>query len=126
MRIELDKPLTKTKLRQILKMVGNEGKEIKIIMGTEIFDIDTVVSKNGTIYLCTDSKATSKFYEKRVKEKEENDIITDIIREYDENNPDKYIYTITFDNDWKAKWADYIKRYGLTPVDCPWLQDKIE
>lgn len=68
MRIELDRPLTKTKLRQILKMAGKDGKAIKIIMGTEIFDIDTVVTKNETIYLCTDSKATSDFYEKRVIE----------------------------------------------------------
>ena len=68
MRIELDEPLTKTKLRQILKMAGKDGKAIKIIMGTEIFDIDTVVTKNETIYLCTDSKATSYFYEKRVIE----------------------------------------------------------
>ena len=43
MRIELDKPLTKTKLRQILKMAGTDSTAIKIIMGTEIFDIDTVV-----------------------------------------------------------------------------------
>ena len=33
MRIELDRPLTKTKLRQILKMAGKDGKAIKIIMG---------------------------------------------------------------------------------------------
>ena len=68
MRIELDKPLTKTKMRQILKMAGKDSKAIKIIMGTEIFDIDTVVTKNETIYLCTDSKETSDFYEERVIE----------------------------------------------------------
>lgn len=44
-------------------MAGKDGKAIKIIMGTEIFDIDTVVTKNETIYLCTDSKQTSDFYE---------------------------------------------------------------
>ena len=32
MRIELDKPLTKTKLRQVLKMIGNDAKKIKIII----------------------------------------------------------------------------------------------
>lgn len=128
MRIELDKPLNKTKLRQILKMVGNEGKEIKVIMGTEIFDIDTVVTKNGTIYLCTDSKSTSEFYEKRVKDivDEEDDTKVDDYQDPRFDTYKNYVYTINFDGDWKAKWADYIKRYGLTPVDCPWLQDKIE
>ena len=67
MRIELDAPLTKTKLRQALKMAGSEGKTIKVIMGTEIFDIDTIVSKNNTIYLRTDSKQTSDFYENKVE-----------------------------------------------------------
>lgn len=101
MRIELDKPLTKTKLRQILKMAGKDGKAIKIIMGTEIFDIDTVVTKNETIYLCTDSKATSDFYEKRV--------IEDLPEDYqDPEVPYKPVdCTITGKNEWERKWEEY-------------------
>lgn len=90
MRIELDKPLTKTKLRQILKMAGKDGKAIKIIMGTEIFDIDTVVTKNETIYLCTDSKATSDFYEKRVIEELPDD--EEEQKDYEDHYiPNKYV-----------------------------------
>ena len=88
MRIELDEPLTKTKLRQILKMAGKDGKAIKIIMGTEIFDIDTVVTKNETIYLCTDSKATSDFYEKKVIEELPDD------EEGQKDYEDHYTYCI--------------------------------
>ena len=97
MRIELDRPLTKTKLRQILKMAGKDGKAIKIIMGTEIFDIDTVVTKNETIYLCTDSKATSDFYEKRV--------IEDLPEDYqDPEVPYKPVYyTVISKNEWESK-----------------------
>lgn len=90
MRIELDEPLTKTKLRQILKMAGKDGKAIKIIMGTEIFDIDTVVTKNETIYLCTDSKATSDFYEKRVIEELPDD--EEEQKDYEDHYiPNKYV-----------------------------------
>lgn len=90
MRIELDEPLTKTKLRQILKMAGKDGKAIKIIMGTEIFDIDTVVTKNETIYLCTDSKATSDFYEKRVIEELPDD--EERQKDYEDHCiPNKYV-----------------------------------
>ena len=90
MRIELDEPLTKTKLRQILKMAGKDGKAIKIIMGTEIFDIDTVVTKNEIIYLCTDSKATSDFYEKRVIEELPDD--EEEQKDYEDHYiPNKYV-----------------------------------
>ena len=90
MRIELDEPLTRTKLRQILKMAGKDGKAIKIIMGTEIFDIDTVVTKNETIYLCTDSKATSYFYEKRVIEELPDD--EEEQKDYEDHYiPNKYV-----------------------------------
>lgn len=107
MRIELDEPLTKTKLRQILKMAGKDGKAIKIIMGTEIFDIDTVVTKNETIYLCTDSKATSDFYEKRV--------IEDLPKDYqDPEVPYKPVYyTVTSKNEWERKLEEYRKKHGL-------------
>ncbi len=113
MRIELDKPLTKTKLRQVLKLLGNDAKKIKVIMGTEIFDIDTIVSKNDTMYLCTDSKATSDFYEKRVIE----DLSDDKEDKKDYQDPDipykPVYYTVTHDNEWKRKWEEYRKEHGL-------------
>ena len=116
MRIELDKPLTKTKLRQVLKMIGNDAKKIKIIMGTEIFDIDTIVSKNDIMYLCTDSKQTSKFYEKRVmeelpddEEKEEDDYCDPRIWKYPSH------YTITHNEKYWAEWEKYKKEHGLPP-----------
>lgn len=107
MRIELDRPLTKTKLRQILKMAGKDGKAIKIIMGTEIFDIDTVVTKNETIYLCTDSKATSDFYEKRV--------IEDLPKDCQDSEVpyEPVYYTFTGENEWERKWEEYRKKHGL-------------
>lgn len=117
MRIELDKPLTKTKLRQIIKLLGNGSKVIKVIMGTEIFDIDTIVQKNDTVYLCTDSKATSDFYEKRV--------IEDLP---DEKEIKPYHYTITYSNDWKEKWEKYRKEHGLPPHyvgDTPGFGDDV-
>ena len=117
MRIELDKPLTKTKLRQIIKLLGNGSKVIKVIMGTEIFDIDTIVQKNDTVYLCTDSKATSDFYEKRV--------IEDLP---DEKEIKPYYYTITYSNDWKEKWEKYRKEHGLPPHyvgDTPGFGDDV-
>lgn len=117
MRIELDKPLTKTKLRQIIKLLGNGSKVIKVIMGTEIFDIDTIVQKNDTVYLCTDSKATSDFYEKRV--------IEDLP---DEEKIKPYHYTITYSNDWKEKWEKYRKEHGLPPYyvgDVPNFGDDV-
>lgn len=128
MRIELDKPLTKTKLRQVLKLLGNDAKKIKVIMGTEIFDIDTIVSKNDTMYLCTDSKATSDFYEKRVIE----DLPDDKEDKKDYQDPDipykPVYYTITHDNEWKRKWEEYRKEHGLPPNyvgDTPGFGDDI-
>ena len=111
MRIELDKPLTKTKMRQILKMIGNEGKEIKVIMGTEIFDIDTVVSKNDTIYLCTDSKSTSDFYANKVKNEQSDD----------ENSVDDYYknttYVLKVSDDWVKKYKDFLEEHGYEVGD---------
>ena len=115
MRIELDKPLTKTKLNQALKMIGSGSKKIKIIMGTEIFDVDTIVSKDNTVYLCTDSRETSKFYEKRVieelpddeeEQKDYEDPLTDYI-------PNKYV--IKQCKDWEEKWEEYRKKHNLPP-----------
>lgn len=130
MRIELDKPLTKTKLRQVLKMIGNDAKKIKIIMGTEVFDIDTIVSKNDTMYLCTDSKETSKFYEKRVvkessddEEKEEDDYCDPRVWRY----PNHY-YTITHNEKYWAEWEKYRREHGLPPNyvgDTPGFGDDI-
>lgn len=127
MRIELDKPLTKTKLRQILKMAGKDGKAIKIIMGTEIFDIDTVVTKNETIYLCTDSKATSDFYEKRVIE----DLPKDN-QQQDYQDPEvpykPVYYTITGEKEWERKWEEYRKKHGLPKYyvgDTPGFGDDV-
>lgn len=127
MRIELDEPLTKTKLRQILKMAGKDGKAIKIIMGTEIFDIDTVVTKNETIYLCTDSKATSDFYEKRVIEDLPKD---NQQKDYqDPEVPYKPVYyTITGENEWERKWEEYRKKHGLPKYyvgDTPGFGDDV-
>ena len=124
MRIELDKPLTKTKLRQILKMAGKDGKAIKVIMGTEIFDIDTVVTKNETIYLCTDSKETSDFYEKRVIEdlpKEIVEIPRKNMEDYQDPDPQfkpTYIsYSVSYDdNGWQKAWKKYCDEHGL-PYD---------
>jgi hypothetical protein len=126
MRIELDKPLTKAKLRQALKMAN--GKKIKIIMGTEIFDVDTIVSKNDTIYLCTDSTETSKFYEKRVidevsDEEDKQKDYQDPIIPY----PPVY-YTITHDKTWQQKWEEYRKKHNLPPNyigDTPGYGDDI-
>lgn len=56
MRIDLDNGLDKVKLRQALKMI--EGKKIKIVCGSEIYDIDTITSSNGVIYFHTDSRQT--------------------------------------------------------------------
>lgn len=56
MRIDLDKPLDKAKLRQALKLT--DGKAIKVVCGTDIYDIDTITSKNGTLYFHTNSKQT--------------------------------------------------------------------
>lgn len=128
MRIELDKPLTKTKLNQALKMIGSGSKKIKIIMGTEIFDVDTIVSKDNTVYLCTDSRETSKFYEKRVieelpddeeKQKDYEDPLTDYI-------PNKYV--IKQCKDWEEKWEAYRKKHNLPPNyigDAPNFGDDI-
>ena len=128
MRIELDKPLTKTKLRQVLKLLGNDAKKIKVIMGTEIFDIDTIVSKNDTMYLCTDTKATSDFYEKRVIE----DLPDDKEDKKDYQDPDipykPVYYTVTHDNEWKRKWEKYRKEHGLPEYyigDTPGFGDDI-
>lgn len=128
MRIELDKPLTKTKLNQALKMIGSGSKRIKIIMGTEIFDIDTIVSKDNTVYLCTDSRETSKFYEKRVIEElpddeEEQKDYEDPLIDY---IPNKYI--ITQCKDWHDKWEEYRRKHNLPPNyigDTPGFGDDI-
>lgn len=80
MRIELDegKPLTKTKLRQALKLIGKDSNKIKVILGSEIFNIDRIISNNGVLFLCTNAKETSKFYEKRVAPlKDKDDICSD-------------------------------------------------
>lgn len=129
MRIELDKPLTKTKLRQVLKMIGNDAKKIKIIMGTEVFNIDTIVSKNDTMYLCTDSKETSKFYEKRVieelpddEEKEEDDYCDPRVWRYPGH------CTITHNEKYWVEWEKYRKEHGLPPHyvgDTPCFGDDI-
>ena len=64
MRIELDKPLSRKTLRQSLKMLPNNVKRIKIICGSGILDIDTIVSNNDTLFLCTDSQQTIDFLDK--------------------------------------------------------------
>lgn len=58
MRVELDEPLSKTRLRQILKMCQGTGKTIKVVCGTDIFDIDTITTKNDVIYFHTESRQT--------------------------------------------------------------------
>lgn len=127
MRIELDKPLTKTKLNQALKMIGSGSKKIKIIMGTEIFDVDTIVSKDNTVYLCTDSRETSKFYEKRVIE----ELSDDEEEQEDYEGPVDYMpseYVIKEYNDWKEKWEEYRKKNNLPPNyvgDTPGFGDDI-
>ena len=121
MRIELDKPLTKTKLNQALKMIGSGSKKIKIIMGTEIFDVDTIVSKNNIIYLCTDSRETSKFYEKRVivEPDDEIELIEEDKKDYQDPIPTlpqigKY-QLFRYDDRWEKKWEEYRKKHNLPP-----------
>lgn len=117
MRVELDKPLTKTKLKQILKIIGNDAKNIKVIMGTEIFNIDTIVSKNNTAYLCTDAKETSDFFAK--KDLKDNDKKQSDIKPSKNNYP----YTLIYNNDWETKWLEYCKKMGIDEKyyigDCP-------
>lgn len=142
MRIELDKPLTKTKLRQVLKLIGNDVKHIKVIMGTEIFEIDTIVTKNDTMYLCTDSKETSKFFAEKVTKNVEK-VVKDVekldLDEEDDNilNDDyqdprvkhyPVYYTVTHDNEWERKWEEYRKKHGLPKYyvgDTPGFGDDI-
>ena len=121
MRIELDKPLTKTKLRQVLKMMGSDAKKIKIIMGTEIFDIDTIVSKNDTMYLCTNSKETADFYEKRVivKPDDEIELVEEDKKDYQDSIPappqiGKY-QLFNYDDRWEKEWEKYRKKHNLPP-----------
>ena len=142
MRIELDKPLTKTKLRQVLKLIGNDVKHIKVIMGTEIFEIDTIVAKNDTMYLCTDSKETSKFFaekvaknaEKVVKDVEKLDLDEEDDNILDDDYQDPRVkhypvyYTVTHDNEWERKWEEYRKKHGLPKYyvgDTPGFGDDI-
>ena len=134
MRIELDKPLTKTKLNQALKMIGSGSKKIKIIMGTEIFDVDTIVSKNNIIYLCTDSRETSKFYEKRVivEPDDEIELIEEDEKDYQDPIPTlpqigKY-QLFNYDDRWEKEWEKYCKKHNLPPWyigDTPGYNDDI-
>ena len=135
MRIELDKPLTKTKLRQALKMMGSDAKKIKIIMGTEIFDIDRIISKKDTIYLCTNSKETADFYEKRViiEPDDEIEVVDGDKKDYQDQNPtspqnDKY-QSFSYNNRWAKKWEEYRKKHNLPPWyvgDAPNFGDDVK
>lgn len=69
MRVELDEPLSKTRLRQILKMCKGKGVKIKVVCGTDIFDIDTITTKDDDIYLHTDSRQTVDYRVNRLKNK---------------------------------------------------------
>ena len=134
MRIELDKPLTKTKLKQALKMIGKDAKKIKIIMGTEIFDIDTIVSKNDTMYLCTNSKETADFYEKRVIVDPDDEIEAAEKDKKDYQDPipappqiGKY-QLFTYDDRWEKEWEEYRKKHNLPPWyvgDTPGFGDDV-
>lgn len=140
MRIELDKPLTKTKLRQALKMMGSGTKKVKIIMGAEIFDIDTIVSKNDTMFLCTNSKETADFYEKRVIPEPDNEI--ELIEEDKKDYQDPISapprineYQIgkydlfTYDDRWEKEWEKYRKKHNLPPWyvgDTPGFGDDVK
>lgn len=64
MRIELDKSLSRKTLRQSLKMLPSNVQRIKVICGSGILDIDTIVSNNDTLFLCTDSQQTIDFLDK--------------------------------------------------------------
>ena len=70
MRVELDEPLSKTRLRQILKMCKGKGVKIKVVCGTDIFDIDTITTKDDeNIYLHTNSKQTVDYRVNHLKNK---------------------------------------------------------
>lgn len=121
MRIELDNALTKTKLRQVLKMIGSDVKKVKIIMGTEIFDIDKIVSRNDTMYLCTNSKETADFYEKRViiEPNDEIELVDEDKKDYKDPIPalpqiGKY-EICRYNNKWEKEWEEYRKKHNLPP-----------
>ena len=63
-RIELDESLSRKTLRQSLKMLPSNVQRIKVICGSGILDIDTIVSNNDTLFLCTDSQQTIDFFDK--------------------------------------------------------------
>lgn len=69
MRVELDEPLSKTKLRQVLKMCKGQGVNIKVVCGADIFDIDTITTKDENIYLHTNSKQTVDYRLNHLKNK---------------------------------------------------------
>lgn len=122
MRIELDKPLSKTKLKQALKMTGNK-KAIKIICGTEIYDIDTITTKGDTIYLHTNSEQTSEFYRTKVISKTDKDKeVQKAIEEALERNDDypKYddVTSIPSNKKWE-KWKKEVEKNGYVVGDTP-------
>lgn len=119
MRIELDKPLSKTKLGQALKMTGNK-KRVKVVCGTEIYDIGVITSKGDTIYFHTDNKQTSEFYRTRVisessSERDINKKIDDILKKYDDDDTNY----VTYIPSKKSKFQKEIEKNGYIAGDTP-------
>lgn len=77
MRIDFDETIKLNKLRQVIKLIGNANKPIKILIQGNLYDITSIVDRDNIIMFilgdCDDESLVLKSNLKSIKSKIESE-----------------------------------------------------